>query len=177
VSTYPVDYSIQPVSNPTSWVGGYQHNGVVDYCTGYLTASPCGARTAGVLGTVAYADVIVGTVACLTGSGDNDPKNGYHSSGAKPGTRCGEITEENGGISTNICSRKGDSGGPLFTELDGRAYGILNDGTDGSGACPTGPPGTEWSQFSPIDKILTHVGAQTVAVLGKDYGFRLRTTP
>ncbi len=57
---------------------------------------------------------------------------GYKSSQLPPGTRCGEVTSTNGGFVTNICSRKGDSGGPLFSEATGYAYGILNDGTAGT---------------------------------------------
>jgi streptogrisin C len=110
-------------------------------------------------------------VLCATGTGDMDPNNGYKNSTTLPGTRCGEITGTNGGIVTNICSRKGDSGGPLFSELSGRAYGILNGGTAGVGNCPTTSPGSEWSQYSPLSKIFTDVNTRVGG------GFTLRESP
>lgn len=176
-STYPVDYAIVPLANASFWTAGYPRNDVDAWCITSVSSSPCTNGTIAVTGYVSYRSAVVGTVVCATGSGNNDPAQGYHSSGAQPGTRCGEITGKNGGIKTNICSRKGDSGGPLFSEATGKAYGILNDGTAGHGNCPTNPPGTEWSQYSPIDLILANVKAQTLHNEGKDYGFALRTTP
>jgi streptogrisin C len=177
-STYPVDYSIQPISNVAYWQGTSAKNQLADYCwLGMSTLSKCATQNIAVAGYVAYANVIVGTVLCATGTGDNDANNGYKSSGAAPGTRCGEVTSLNGGVVTNICSRKGDSGGPLFSEVTHLAYGILNSGTVGSGPCPTSKPGSEWSQYSPVDKILANVNAQTLAKEHKSYGFALQTKP
>jgi len=158
-SSYPVDYSIQPIANASTWKPAGQ---VLDFCwPGVVTSSSCVTQRVPITSDVAYASVVVGTVLCATGTGDDDSRFGYKSSGSAPGTRCGEVTSLNGGIRTDICSRKGDSGGPLFDEVSRTAYGILNDGTAGSGACPTSPPGSEWSQYSPVSLILARVNAQS----------------
>lgn len=58
-----------------------------------------------------YDQIAVGWVACAIGSTTAE-------------TRCGQVVERNGGIVMNICSQGGDSGGPLYSQVDGRAYGI-----------------------------------------------------
>ena len=68
-----------------------------------------------------------------------------------------------------------DSGGPLFSEIDGMAYGILHGGYDGNGPCPTSPAGTEWSDYSPMSRVVSHVNQQTQELEGRNYQFRVRT--
>ena len=57
-----------------------------------------------------------------------------------------------------ICARPGDSGGPLFTEADGKALGILSNGDPGQGAC-TNP--NERNSYAPISTILERVNARS----------------
>ena len=183
-STYPYDFSIQPYSVVGGynyyayWSGPYPKNRVVSWCRRAESTKPCQDGTFAIRGYYSYAQIGVGWIVCATGSGDNSTDSGYHSGySTHPGTRCGEVKGKDGGIITNICSRNGDSGGPLFSEIDGRAYGILSNGTVSSGLCPSSPPGTERSWYSPVDKILSQVKKQTLYLEGKDYGFVLRTWP
>ncbi|MBI3899977.1 MAG: hypothetical protein HY308_17035 [Gammaproteobacteria bacterium] len=178
-STYPYDYSIQPYLDYNYWSGSYAKNQVDSWCWGSSsTWQGCVDGTFSIRGYYTYAQIGLGWVVCGTGAGDNSSDSGYASGySSHPGTYCGEVKSKNGGIVTNICTRKGDSGGPLFSEIDGQAYGILSGGTEASGPCPTNPAGTERSWYSPIDKILSHVRSQTLYYEGRDYGFRLRTSP
>ncbi len=135
----------------------------------------CQTGSYAVKGAYDYSQIAPGWVACGTGSGD-DSEVGYTvNTDVLPGTRCGEITGKNGGLVSNICSRPGDSGGPLFSEIDGMAYGILHGGYDGNGPCPTSPAGTEWSDYSPMSRIVAHVNQQTEEIEGRNYQFRVRT--
>ncbi|GHJ49745.1 protease [Catellatospora sp. TT07R-123] len=107
--------------------------------------------------------VQVGWVVCASGAGYT-PKAGeqYVDSGAgagyQPGTRCGEVTAVGTLISVRICARPGDSGGPLFTEADGKALGILKFGDPGSGPCTNA---AELNHYSPVATILDRVNART----------------
>ncbi|WP_200207086.1 hypothetical protein [Micromonospora coerulea] len=184
-STYPADYSIQPYRTTstknwyTYWGGSYARNQVVSWCqSASSTWQGCVTGSYAIKGYYALDQVKVGWVVCGTGSGDDSADSGYSTNvGYLPGTRCGTVSAKDGGLVTNLCTRPGDSGGPLFSEIDGRAYGILHGGTDGNGPCPTSPAGTEWSNYSPISVILAHVQRQTLDLEGKDYGFKVRTTP
>lgn len=182
-STYPRDYSIQPfqVVGSTNyahyWLVPYARSLVMSWCWwSSSTWQGCADGSFYIHGYYSYSQIMNGWIVCSTGSGDSSSDSGYHSNiGYSPGTRCGQISGHNGGLLTNICTRHGDSGGPLFSEIDGRAYGILHGGTAASGACPTNPPGTEYSDYSPISEILAHVRAQTLRLEGRDYGFYLLT--
>jgi hypothetical protein len=56
------------------------------------------------------------------------------------------------------------------------AYGILSHGSQGSGNCPNNPPGTEWSNYSPVSEIMEHIPIQ-LGLLGEDaLDFRLQTS-
>ncbi|MFG2057657.1 trypsin-like serine protease [Micromonospora sp. NPDC048930] len=122
----------------------------------------CTSRDVSIRGVMPYSAIQTGWVVCATGSGYT-PKSGeeYVDSGAGagylPGTRCGEIYDKTaGGIDVHICARPGDSGGPLFTESDGKALGILSGGDPGSGAC-TDPD--ERNHYAPVSTILARVNA------------------
>jgi streptogrisin C len=173
-ASYPTDFGLLRIPNYTYWFAGAPRNDVDIYCTG-VESGGCVSSSMPVTGHASSSGG-VGDVVCATGSGNDDKDHGgYKSSGATPGTRCGEVTSVNGGFVTNICSRKGDSGGPLFDETTGLAYGILNDGTAGSGDCPS--DNTEWSQYSPVDKILSALNAQVVSKEGQLGRFVLRANP
>jgi streptogrisin C len=187
-STYPVDYSIQPyqVINYNGapynyydyWSGPYAKNRVVSWCWwSSSTWQGCADGTFAIRGWYDYATIGVGWVVCGTGSGDASYDSGYtRNVGYNPGTRCGEVTSKDGGIRTNICSRPGDSGGSLFSEIDGMAYGILSTGYRGTGACLS-PPGSEWSSYSSVSRIHEHIAVQLGLVGEPARDFRIRTTP
>ncbi|MGW5669607.1 trypsin-like serine protease, partial [Micromonospora sp. NPDC003776] len=120
------------------------------------------SRDVSITGYVPYSAIQLGWVVCATGSAYT-PKSGevYVDSGAGagylPGTRCGEIDgKSGGGIDVRICARAGDSGGPLFTESDGKALGILSDGDPGSGPCTNAD---EHNHYAPVSTILARVNA------------------
>ena len=93
-------------------------------------------------GSYTYAQIGVGWVACATGA-------------TSLSTRCGSVTRRDGGIVTNICSQLGDSGGPLFSEVDNKAYGVLSWIT--TGGCQTGAE----SGFSPLSVLFSTVQAKS----------------
>jgi streptogrisin C len=168
-NAYPLDYAVMPyrpgaaafwlpwirdrVLDPTPW-------GLVNYwCPGGCS----GSYKVRIAGVADYATIGVGWVVCATGSGYTPAPGEQHvDSGAGrgyvPGTRCGEVTALDGGIVTNICARRGDSGGPLFTEADRKALGILSHGDPGSGAC-TNP--AERNHYAPVSKIVQRINART----------------
>ncbi|PZF85702.1 S1 family peptidase, partial [Micromonospora deserti] len=131
-----------------------------------------GSRDVAITGYVPASAIQTGWIVCATGAAYT-PKTGeqYVDSGAGagylPGTRCGEITgRASGGIDVRICARPGDSGGPLFTESDGKALGILSHGDPGQGPC-TNP--SERNSYAPVSTILDRVNART------GLGFQLST--
>src|SRR6185436_3690450 len=64
------------------------------------------------------ATMAVGNLVCMTGAS-------ILTALVQPETRCGEITAlPDGGIQTNICARRGDSGSPLFNQVTRAAFGI-----------------------------------------------------
>nr|MDT0661650.1 trypsin-like serine protease [Micromonospora sp. DSM 115978] len=130
-------------------------------------SAPPGGRSIRITGLVPLAQVQVGWVVCATGSGYT-PAAGetYVDSGAGagyvPGTRCGTVTGTTSIIDVRICARFGDSGGPLFTEADGKALGILSNGDPGSGACTNA---AEQNQYVPVSAILARANARTGGTL------------
>jgi streptogrisin C len=120
--------------------------------------------------------VQVGWVVCAAGSGYTPrPGEAFVDSGAGagyvPGIHCGEITSKGNTISARICARKGDSGGPLFTEADGKVLGILSGGDSRSGACVAGDNETNF--YAPISTILDRVNARTAGA----YDFTMAPVP
>ncbi|WP_346538300.1 trypsin-like serine protease [Micromonospora sp. DPT] len=169
-NTTTYDYAVIPYQDGAidRWAyprrGGGDQASLVNYWC--VTDNPACATSHDVkiTGYTAYSAVQIGWVVCATGSAYT-PKAGevYVDSGAGagyvPGTRCGTVTNKtNGRIGVRVCARPGDSGGPLFTESDGRALGILNDGDPGSGAC-TNP--NEQNYYMPVSTILDRVNANT----------------
>jgi streptogrisin C len=168
-NAFPNDYAIMPYQAGAAdfWTTGkYRPKRAVrmdlvnEWCPG-----GCGdSRDVAVTGVTPYPSIMVGWVVCATGAAYT-PKLGetYVDSGAGagyvPGTRCGELVgKSGGGIDVRICARPGDSGGPLFTEADGRALGILSHGDPGQGAC-TNP--AERNSYAPVSTILDRANART----------------
>lgn len=169
---YPTDYAIMGYS------GSQVHTWLIPYPTErnrvlHTSTNPQGWwYEVPVNGLRTYSSAAVGTVVCATGSGTssaNFPNTVDSGAGAGyyPGTRCGQITAKNGGFVTNICSRRGDSGGPLFTQgATAVAYGLLSDGTNASGPCGS----NEQSWYSPISRIFDRVNS-----IPGNYGYRIVT--
>jgi hypothetical protein len=149
-------------------LGPYSERLADSWCWWGESYGPCDDGSFRLTGYPSYTNIALGEVVSGTGSGDNYSDSGYAERyGWHPGTRCGSITGKDGGIITDICSRPGDSGGPLFSEVNGNAYGILSNGTEGSGPCAT-PVGSEWSSYSSIFQVLNHLNAQLNYYRGAD---------
>ncbi|MEV1247807.1 S1 family peptidase [Nonomuraea sp. NPDC049750] len=128
-SEYPADGALMPFVTRgfTEYVkvwAIWPYNTVIHYST---KAFP-------IFGMWAYDDVRVGWVVCSTGARSDN-------------TRCGDITKKDGGFQSNICTQSGDSGSPLYSEVDNKAYGILH-GSSGLG-CWTGKT-SYWSSLTNI---------------------------
>ncbi|RAO62377.1 hypothetical protein PSN01_01109 [Micromonospora saelicesensis] len=170
-NAYPYDYAIMPYQAGAlpRWTyprGARSTPSLVNYwCVAdNPRCATSGSRDVRITGYVPWSAIQSGWVVCATGAAYT-PKAGeqYVDSGAGagyvPGTRCGEITgKSSGGIDVRICARPGDSGGPLFTEADGKALGILSNGDPGQGAC-TNP--NERNSYAPISTILERVNARS----------------
>ncbi|WP_305788202.1 hypothetical protein [Symbioplanes lichenis] len=128
-------------------VAPYVVTGGVNYATYWLNGQPANrvwdtnvSPLFPITGMYTYSQIGVGWVACHTGA-------------TSLNTRCGTVTGKNGGIVTNICTRPGDSGGPLFSEVDNRAYGVLS-GTTNEDIC-------SGSHFSPLSVIFAAAQAKS----------------
>ncbi|MCM0674721.1 S1 family peptidase, partial [Micromonospora phytophila] len=167
-NAYPYDYAIMPYQPGARdrWAPKGAPPSLVNYwCVpDNPRCATSGSRDVVITGYVPWTAIQTGWVVCATGAAYT-PKAGeqYVDSGAGagylPGTRCGEITgKTSGGIDVRICARPGDSGGPLFTETDGRALGILSHGDPGQGPC-TNPD--ERNSYAPVSTILDRANART----------------
>jgi streptogrisin C len=186
---YPYDYSfVQYVDQGTAdtWLNNQTpHNEVLLYCRpgGADSSQNCAGSAASsanqpITGIHQLADIKAGWVVCADGSASN--KRNYPEaidSGAGfdylPGTRCGQVTSTDVGINTDICARPGDSGGPLFSQVDSTALGILEGnlaGQDRTGPCYAG----EANNYSPISVIMDDINAFSG---GKGAHFQVITTP
>jgi streptogrisin C len=181
-NAYPrYDYALMPfqVTGATLWHMYWftpmpQHNLVFSDCR-TPTANPCSQGNVAIVGLYTWSQIMTGWVVCGTGTGNYDvyPDNG---SAYSPGTRCGTIqnkrmcqgtyndppcsSDPHRGIKVNICSRDGDSGGPLWVQSSRLAIGILSGGPDRTGACSLSDP-LDYSVYSPLHEILTHASGQT----------------
>lgn len=178
----PRDYAIMPfpdAETETFWTGplvptrtGWTRRplGLINiWCPG-----GCGGRPIPVTGVAPTASVVPGAVVCATGAAytpaagepivDSGAGEGY-----QPGTRCGTVSAISpaGLVTVNICARPGDSGGPLFTEANGKAIGILKYGDAGRGACTNS---AEKNHYVPVEWILSRVNSRT------DLGLELLVT-
>jgi hypothetical protein len=174
------DYAILPYAQGAQafwWTPGpRQLPGAVVSTVNYRCPGGCeGSHDVRITGHVPFASIQVGWVVCASGAGYTpEPGETYVDSGAGrgyvPGTRCGEITGKDSRIIVRICARPGDSGGPLFTEADGKALGILNTGDPGSGACTNA---AERNWYMPVSTILDRANSANGGVLD----LRLLTAP
>ena len=185
---FPYDYALLGYVNQAAqqrWLdSAQQHNLVLGWCRdGGPDSAPANApagqcaRGDGtddgiqVAGVDAAEQVHPGWVVCGAGSGSVATGNGVVDSGAgrgyQPGTRCGQVTGVTAGaIDTDLCSRPGDSGGPLFSEVSKTAVGILEGNTQSrSGPCRPG----ETTNYIPVAAVLDAVNARARAVSGSTF--------
>jgi streptogrisin C len=172
-NSYPYDYAALPYvddATANTWLENQPgHNRVLKFCrNGGLDSdadTPCGDQTVAadeyITTTHALTDIKAGWIACATGSASSavqypDSVDSGAGDGYRPGTRCGRVLSTDVGINTDICARAGDSGGPLFSQVDHSALGIL-EGTqqDRSGPCASG----ELNNYAPVDTIITDLNA------------------
>lgn len=163
-----IDYAILPYyTEGANWSGYWlngrsRHNLVQAQCVS-PTAKPCTSGTYAISGLYAWAQIQTGWIVCSTGTGTNEVYNSKVPTGYVPGTKCGEISSKTcsdyyncnpsgygQGIAVNICTRAGDSGSPLFSQLDSRAYGILSGGPSRDGLPCDLSSYLEYSVFSPL---------------------------
>ncbi|MFC7548151.1 hypothetical protein [Plantactinospora sp. GCM10030261] len=121
-ASYPWDGIILPyvvsggVNYAEYWLSGQPKNRV--FFVGKTSLYP-------ISGSYTYEQIGVGWVTCMTGSISRT-------------TRCGSVVAKDNGIVTNICAVHGDSGGPVFSQVDNRAYAIHNRDTTSDNTCPSG---------------------------------------
>ena len=138
---YPADGMIAPylvtggVNYARYWLDNQPTNRVLD--TNLDSPLP-------ITGSDSYPRIGLGWVVCSTGAGSRN-------------TRCGSVVGKDGGIVTDICTKGGDSGGPLFSEIDNRAYGVLSWGDNGDDSCPAGVR----SGFSPLSVLFAAAEARS----------------
>jgi streptogrisin C len=172
-----------PVTGNTQWhqywfTNRSPRNQILAYCT-TPSANGCTNGLSTISSVEPWSSIITDEVVCATGSGYQDVYPG--DAGYSPGTRCGEVRRKdmvdylNGGpggfgIDVNICSRDGDSGGPLWDQETHSAIGILSGGPPdttktGSDQSPTGPCTTnswdESSVYSSVSEDLADAAART----------------
>jgi streptogrisin C len=130
--SYPDDYTIAPfvvqggVNYGVYWFNGQPKNRL--YTAGNASFPITGMHT--------YAQIANGWVVCVHGEFTGDT--------------CGQVTGKDGGIVTNVCQHHGDSGAPLYSQIDNTAYGLSNWDTTTDDTCPAGYQ----SHFTPISNVI-----------------------
>jgi streptogrisin C len=135
---YPYDHAVLPfivfggTNYAVYWFGGHKN---------YVISGS--NLTFPITGMYTYSQIRDGWVVC--------------SSGTMTGTTCGSVINKDGGIVTNICQHHGDSGAPLFSQIDNKAYGLSIYDTTSDDSCPAGYE----SFFTPLSNV---VGTQSDGV-------------
>ncbi|MFI0798782.1 streptogrisin C [Amycolatopsis lurida] len=187
-SSYPYDYAALPYVNDaaaTQWLEGQTgRNRVLKYCrNGGMDSNgdtPCGAQATSVDEYITsarkLADIKAGYVVCASGTASSavnypDSVDSGAGAGYLVGTRCGRVLSTDVGINTDLCARPGDSGGPLFSQADHAALGILvGNQQSRSGPCQAG----ELNNYAPIETITTDLSER---IAGQGSKFAVITTP
>jgi streptogrisin C len=187
-SSYPYDYAALPYVNDaaaTTWLEGQtDRNRVLKYCrNGGMDSNgdtPCGPQATSqdefITGTHTLAEVKAGWIVCATGTASSvvnypDSVDSGAGAGYLVGTRCGRVLSTDVGINTDLCARPGDSGGPLYSQADHTALGILEGNQQArTGACQPG----ELNNYIPIETIITDLNAR---IAGQGSTFAVITTP
>jgi streptogrisin C len=170
-NAYPYDFAFLNYLDGTqsvNWLESHSgRNKVMKYCRNGGQDSdadtPCGTQavtaTEYLTGYHTLSEIKAGWVVCATGTGSDESNypESYDTGagdGYLVGTRCGKVLSTDVGINTDLCARRGDSGGPLFSQLDHTGYGILEGNQqDRSGPCYSG----ELNNYSPLSKIYEQV--------------------
>jgi len=173
-SSYPYDYAALPYVNDaaaTTWLESQTgRNRVLKYCrNGGLDSdsdTPCGTQATSqdefITGTHTLAEIKAGWIVCASGSASSavnypDSVDSGAGAGYLVGTRCGRVLSTDVGINTDLCARPGDSGGPLYSQTDNTALGILEGNQQSrSGPCQAG----ELNNYVPIETIITELDAR-----------------
>lgn len=187
-SSYPYDYAALPYvtdAAATTWLDGQtDRNRVLKYCrNGGLDSNadtPCGTQATSedeyITGTHTLAEIKAGWIVCATGSASSavnypDSVDSGAGAGYLVGTRCGRVLSTDVGINTDLCARPGDSGGPLYSQTDHTALGILEGNQQSrSGPCQAG----ELNNYVPIETIITDLNAR---IASQGSTFEVITTP
>ncbi len=155
-NVYPNDYAIMPyvVTSSTNYAvywlpSGQPKNWVYSLCQSpQLDNAQCTSTSQmPIYGMYTYNQIGYNWIVCAAGATDVIPA----------GTRCGKVTKKDNGIVTDICIKHGDSGGPLYSQIDNRAYGITHGSSQASGSCVAG----QWSDFSPLSNIFSQAQYNT----------------
>jgi streptogrisin C len=174
-NSYPYDYAILPFNGGAAsqtWLDNFTgRNRILKYCrNGGLDSdanTQCGPQATSqseyITGYRPLINIGQGEVVCASGSGSSatnypDSWDSGAGGGYLVGTRCGVVLSTDVGINTDICARAGDSGGPLFSQTNHLAYGIL----EGNLQNRVGP--CDWNEvnnYSPISTILADVNYQS----------------
>jgi streptogrisin C len=163
-----IDYAILPFyTEGASWssywlTGRSRHNLVQSQCVS-PSAKSCTSGTYAISGLYAWNQIQTGWVVCSTGTGTHEVYTKEVPTGYVPGTKCGEISSKTctdyytcdpstygQGLAVNICTRAGDSGSPLFSQIDSKAYGILSGGPSRDGLACDLSNQLEYTIFSPL---------------------------
>jgi streptogrisin C len=172
----PYDFAVLPYYNSSyedRWINNWSYrNRVLSTCRSkpYGNVSGATCQSTGdylIHGYYAANRIKKGWIVCASGSGSSSEKEEDYQSawdtgagtGYWPGTRCGRVIGNTSRpiIKTDICARRGDSGGPLFNEIDYMAYGILVGAEqERSGPCKAG----ERNDYLSIEAI--------IAILNRD---------
>jgi hypothetical protein len=148
-----LDYAFARVTDTGEWFpSGHSKNALYFKCSAEPQPKTCvtsnESLTFPITALKKYSGMVVGDVVCMAGAS-------IMMNAVKPGVRCGEITDKPaGGIQTNICAKKGDSGSPLFDQSTNKAYGIESS----VAAADTGPclPAAQQQTFyTPLSEALT----------------------
>ncbi|MEU3627608.1 trypsin-like serine protease [Amycolatopsis coloradensis] len=187
-SSYPYDYAALPYVDDTAatkWLEGQTgRNRVLKYCrNGGMDSNadtPCGTQATSmdeyITGTRKLAEIKAGYVVCASGTASSavnypDSVDSGAGAGYLVGTRCGRVLSTDVGINTDLCARPGDSGGPLFSQADHAALGILiGNQQSRSGPCQAG----ELNNYAPIETITTDLSER---IASKGSKFAVITAP
>lgn len=147
-----LDYAFVRITQTGEWFPpGHSKNSILFKCSGEDQPKTCETSeqdlTYSITGIKDYGDMAIGDVVCMAGASPMKLA-------VKPGVRCGEITEKPaGGIRTDICAKKGDSGSPLFDQTTHRAYGIESSVESGeTGPCL--PAAQQQTNYTPLSAAL-----------------------
>lgn len=148
-----LDYAFARITNTDEWFPpGHSHNSIFFKCSTEPQPATCDKSredpTYQITAIRDYDAMNVGDVVCMAGA---SPMTGA----VQPGVRCGEIiAKPDGGIQTNICAKKGDSGSPLFDQPSHKAYGIESS-VESAATGPCLPAKDQKTNYTALSSALT----------------------